>query len=222
MGNKMTAIVLTGAIALTLAACGNQEREQGLAAATREKEAAAATAEASSYKSMFSSSVFLGDSITGGLSFHGVLDDKNVMGNSGATAMFALEYVDDLAGRNPKHVFIQLGSCDLLWPTDNPKQFSLTNYAKLIGTIKEKLPKAKITILSVTPVTAEAEKSEPRYKNIADYNQGLKELAAKEKVDYTDVSPIFTAHPDLHDKDGVHMKAEYYTQLLKLLQDQVK
>ncbi|PUA36667.1 lysophospholipase [Paenibacillus elgii] len=221
MGNKLTAIVLAGAIALTLAACGNQEREQGLAAATREKEAAATT-ESSSYKSMFSSSVFLGDSITEGLSFHGVLDDKNVMGKAGATAMFALEDVDDLAGRNPKHVFIQLGSDDLLWPTDNPKQFSLTNYAKLIGKIKEKLPKAKITIMSVTPVTAEAEKSEPRYKNIADYNQGLKELAAKEKVDYTDVSPIFTARLDLHDTDGIHMKAEYYTQLLKLLQDQVK
>lgn len=221
MVNKWTAIVLTGAIALTLAACGNQEREQGLAAATRDKEAAAATAEAS-YKSIYSSSVFLGDSITEGLSFHEMLDDKNVMGKAGATAMFALEDVDDLAGRNPKHVFIQLGSDDLLWPTDNPKQFSLTNYAKLIGKIKEKLPKAKITILSVTPVTVEAEKSEPRYKNIADYNQGLRELAAKEKVDYTDLSPIFTAHPDLHDTDGIHMKAEYYTQLLKLLQDQVK
>ncbi|MDO3679069.1 GDSL-type esterase/lipase family protein [Paenibacillus ehimensis] len=221
MVNKWTAIVLTGAIAFTLAACGNEEREQGLAAATRDKEAAAATAE-TSYKSMYSSSVFLGDSITEGLSFHGMLDDKNVMGKAGATAMFALEDVDDLAGRNPKHVFIQLGSDDLLWPTDNPKQFSLANYAKLIEKIKEKLPKAKITILSVTPVTAEAEKSEPRYKNIADYNQGLKELAAKEKVGFTDVSPIFAAHPDLHDTDGIHMKAEYYTQLLKLLQDHVK
>ena len=89
----------------------------------------------------------------------------------------------ELTKRDPEHIFIHLGSDDILWPTENPTTYSLKNYAKLIGMIKEKLPQAKITLLSVTPVTVKAEELEPRYKNINDYNEGLKELAEKRTLD---------------------------------------
>ncbi|MOA45121.1 hypothetical protein D3C78_1674880 [compost metagenome] len=89
--------------------------------------------------------------------------------------------------------------------------------------IKEKLPQAKMTLLSVTPVTTEAEKKEPRYKNINDYNQGLKELAKKENIGFVDLSPILSnGSDDLYDSDGIHFKAEFYTRMLDLLKDQVE
>lgn len=219
---KMKLTLLIGIVALSLAACGNPEGGEKPGAVTQEKGASPAATEQASYATLFQTSVFLGDSITEGLSFHDVLDEANVLAGAGKTAQFALEDIEDLVKRQPKHIFIQLGSDDILWPTDNPKEYSLTHYAQLIGTIKEKLPDAAITILSVTPVTAEAEKEEPRYRNIADYNQGLKELAAKEQVGLVDLSPIFAGNPDLHDTDGIHFKAEFYPLMLDLLKDQVK
>lgn len=222
ISKKMKSTLLIGIIVLSLSACGNPNGGEKPGNVTQEKGGNPSATEQASYATLFQTSVFIGDSITEGLSFHDVLDEANVLAGAGKTAEFALEDIEDLVKRQPKHIFIQLGSDDILWPTDNPKEYSLTHYDQLIGTIKEKLPDAAITILSVTPVTVEAEKEEPRYRNIDDYNQGLKELAAKEQVGFVDVSPIFSGHSDLHDTDGIHFKAEFYPLMLDLLKDQVK
>ncbi|WP_407653411.1 GDSL-type esterase/lipase family protein [Brevibacillus ruminantium] len=222
---KMNSTLLIGSIALVLAACGNEPASpnpQQLSPQAQEQKGASAGATTTSFQSLFQNSVFLGDSITEGMSFHDVLDEGNVLAGAGKTAEFALKDIDELSRRNPKHIFIQLGSDDILWPTDNPKEYSLKNYAKLIGLIKEKLPQADITLLTVTPVTSEAERQEPRYGKINEYNQGLKELAGKEHVGFIDLSPIFSNGSDLYDSDGIHFKPEYYTRLLDLLKDQVK
>ena len=220
MLKKWLAILLSGIITISLVACGNQNGEQAFG--IKEQQSASATIEDKLYKSIFKTSVFLGDSITEGLSFHETLDDANVMAKAGATALFALDDVDALVSKNPKNVFIHLGSDDILWPTDNPQEFSMTQYAILIDKIKGKLPNANIMIVSVTPVTVEAEKIEPRYKNIKDYNKGLKELAVKEQVKFIDLYPVFQNNQNLHDTDGIHFKEEYYTLLLDFLKDQVK
>lgn len=222
MTKKRMITLLIGIVAISLAACGNPEGGQKPGSVTQQKGANPAASEQASYATLFQTSVFLGDSITEGLSFHDVLEEANVLAGAGKTAQFALEDIDDLVKRKPKHIFIQLGSDDILWPTDNPKEYSLTHYAQLIGMIKEKLPDAAITIIAVTPVTAEAEKEEPRYRNIADYNQGLKELAAKEQAGFVDLAPIIADHPNLYDADGIHFKAEFYPLMLDLLKDQVK
>ncbi|WP_152392926.1 GDSL-type esterase/lipase family protein [Paenibacillus guangzhouensis] len=223
---KTITLVLIGSLTLALAACGNEPvstHPQQPSSQTQEHQAASSVATANSNQSLFQNTIFLGDSITEGLSFHEVLDEGNVLAGAGKTAEFALGDIDELTKREPKHVFIQLGSDDILWPTDNPKEYSIKNYAKLIETIKEKLPQAKITLLTVTPVTAEAEKKEPRYKNINDYNQGLKALADKENIGFVDLSQIFSIGSDaLYDSDGIHFKPAYYTRLLDLLKDQVK
>lgn len=223
---KIATTLLIGSCVLALAACGDKSANlnpQQPASLAQGQTADSKGLTESPYQSIFQDSVFVGDSIMEGLSFQDVLKEKNVLAGAGKTAEFALEDIDELAGRNPKHIFIQLGSDDILWPTDNPEEYSLQNYAKLIGAVKEKLPQAQITILSVTPVTAEAEKQEPRYKNISDYNQGLKELAEQENVGFVDLSPIFSdGSDDLYDSDGIHFKPEYYNKLLDLLKDQVK
>ncbi|WP_315852043.1 hypothetical protein [Brevibacillus brevis] len=57
-----------------------------------------------------------------GLSSHDALDEANVRAGAGKTAEIAraMEAVKELIKRNPKHVFIQLGSDEILWPTDDP------------------------------------------------------------------------------------------------------
>lgn len=220
---KWAAAAFAGLLALSLSACGTVKQESGKMPLTASQSPLPAPS-TSSYKTQFKSVVFLGDSITEGLSFHDVLDKANVLAGAGKTAEFSLmtEDIDDLTGRNPKQVFLQLGSDDILWPTENPKEYSLKYYKTLITKIKEKLPNAKITILTVTPVTEAAEKKEPRYKNITDYNQGLKELAASEKTGFVDLSSVIQYNPDLYDSDGIHFKSGYYTILLDALKNDLK
>ncbi|MCM3747061.1 GDSL-type esterase/lipase family protein [Paenibacillus pasadenensis] len=206
------------AIVLLLAACGNQTNDGGAAATPEPKPTAV------NYKELYRTSVFFGDSITEGLSYHDVLNKENVLAGAGKTAEFALmeDDVAKLADRKPEHVFIQLGSTDILWPTENPKEYSMKQYAKLIDAIKAKLPDAAITLLSVTPVTAEAEKLEPRYANIADYNEGLKALAAEKQAKYIDLTALVAEHTDLYDTDGIHFQAAFYPFLLEYLSKESK
>ncbi|MGG4107461.1 GDSL-type esterase/lipase family protein [Paenibacillus lautus] len=223
---KIVTTLLIGSITLALAACGNESTSLSPQQPTTQNQGQATVSKDSvetAYQVFFQNSVFFGDSITEGLSFHDVLKEENVLAGAGKTAEFALQDMDELIKRDPERIFILLGSDDILWPADNPKAYSMNNYAKLIGTIKEKLPQAKVTLLSVTPVTAKAEELEPRYKNINDYNQGLKELAEKENIGYVDLSPIFSnGSNDLYDSDGIHFKPEFYTRMLDLLKDQVE
>ncbi|MGG6311090.1 GDSL-type esterase/lipase family protein [Paenibacillus macerans] len=224
---KMLGMGLTGIIALSLAACGGQsaKQEPGAgqpASADQRQETTFADTTQDALAALFQDSVFLGDSITEGLSYHDVLDEQNVLAGAGKTAQFAMEDIDELARRNPEHIFIQLGSDDILWPTDNPQEYAIKHYTGLIEAIKNKLPQAGITVLSVTPATDEAQEKEPRYQNIPDFNEKLKEMAAKEEVAFADLTPVATDHPELYDTDGIHFKPEFYPLMLDALKDRVE
>ncbi|WP_083189519.1 GDSL-type esterase/lipase family protein [Paenibacillus sp. KS1] len=233
MLNTCKTILLAGMIVVFLTACVNQNGGASLQEGDTEtsankdaktlKEASTSTNEHTELKALFKKSVFFGDSITEGFMFHDVLDIRNVFGEAGKTAFFALKDNDvaKLVERNPEHLFIALGSDDILWPTDNPLQFAIQQYGLLLDKMKEELPHTKITILSVTPVTEKALKEEPRYSNIAAYNQMLKELAGKKQVKYVDVSSIAEQNPALYDEDGIHFKAEFYPLLLDFLKGEL-
>ncbi len=213
--NKWGTMILMMMVILIVTACGNN----GQLTDSSELAGDDSALGRESYKSWYVTSVFLGDSITEGLSYHDVLEEENVLAGAGKTAQFALENVDELVDRNPAHIYIQLGSDDLLWPTENPQHYSLTHYAQLIDRLQAELPNASITLLSVTPVTAEVEEAEPRYRNIPSYNKGLQELAAEAQVGYVDLSSLIAEHPDLYDADGIHFQAQFYPLLLEYLQE---
>lgn len=165
----------------------------------------------------FKNSVFIGDSITEGFVFNEILPKENVIAGAGTTAVFAYDDIKDLAQKKPDHVFIMLGSDDMLWPKGDPKALFQTSMTKLVQKIKEETPNAKIYLESITPVTQEALKAEPRYKNIDDYNALLQELAQKLSVHYVDIGAVAKQHTDLFAEDGIHFKKEFYQLWLKEL-----
>ncbi len=86
MNKKIVTSLLIGSIAAALAACGSdapEKQAQETASQTQERGNAAASAPEDSYQRTFEDCVFLGDSITEGLSFHEVLDEKNVLAKRG-------------------------------------------------------------------------------------------------------------------------------------------
>ncbi|WP_187377783.1 GDSL-type esterase/lipase family protein [Paenibacillus senegalimassiliensis] len=203
--------ILLIAMALVMGACGRQDN--GGPANTGQAELPL------DYKAQYGTSVFLGDSITEGLSYHDVLNEENVLAGAGKTAEFTMmeDDVDQLIARKPEHVYIHLGSTDILWPTDDPIAHSMTHYGRLIDAIQDGLPEASISLLSVLPVTVEAEEQEPRYATIGEYNEGLQALAEKQQVQYVDLTPLVAEHTDLYDTDGIHFQAAFYPLLLDYL-----
>ncbi|MGE7926684.1 GDSL-type esterase/lipase family protein [Lysinibacillus xylanilyticus] len=228
MLKKVCICLMMGAIALTSAACVDKGDEKSSNTVTQNT--AHEKKSEDIYKSIFKNSLFFGDSITEGISYQELIDDTNVIADAGKVTVMAIEEdVVKVVEKNPEHIFMSFGINDLLMPMDlegnpidNPVEYSNDNYSKLVQKVKEKLPNVKIHILSVTPVTEKALQEFPQYKHINEYNAKLKELAKAEKVEYIDLSPIFDKNTDLHDEDGVHFKADYYTQLLDLLKTSVK
>lgn len=213
MGKYKLGMMVLAMVVLLVSACGNKVNNDGSA----EQMEGDSSPESVSYETLYESTVFLGDSITEGLIFHDVLDIRHVVAGAGKTAQFAMEDVEEVVNRQPEHLYIMLGSDDILWPTDDPLAYSLEYYAKLIETIQAELPETKITLLSVTPVTEEVANKEPRYGTIPEYNERLKALAAEKQVEYVDLSPLVAEHQELYDEDGIHFQAEFYPLLLDYL-----
>ncbi|OZB98927.1 GDSL-type esterase/lipase family protein [Paenibacillus sp. XY044] len=214
MKKKMGFILLTGAIACSISACsssgGNGTVLPDTTSSVHDQDA---DTEANATQSVFSSSMFVGDSFVEKIAKW--VDKSQTIANAGATAQFAIEDVDQIAAQKPQHVFIMLGSNDLLMPVDDPIANSMNHYAKLIEGIRKNVPNVSVHVISVTPVTDKVLKEESRYKQIPDYNRSLKQMAAKEKADYIDLSSIFQMDSDLHAEDGVHFKDEFYPLFLQ-------
>ncbi|MBB3126913.1 lysophospholipase L1-like esterase [Paenibacillus rhizosphaerae] len=215
MKKKMGFILLSGAMACSISACNNSGGENGNSVSTDTPQSVTQETDegANSAPSAFASSMFAGDSFVEKIAKW--VDKSQTIANAGATAQFAIEDVDQIAAKQPHHVFIMLGSNDRLMPVDDPIANSMNHYAKLIEEIRKSVPKVNIHVLSVTPVTDKVIKEEPRYKQIPDYNRSLKQMADNETVDYIDLSSIFQTGSDLHVEDGVHFKDEFYPLFLK-------
>lgn len=195
---KLMISFLTGILLIGMTACGN-------------------TTTAKDVTDKFQNSVFIGDSITEGFAVNETLPKECVIAGAGATAGFSYDDVNALVEKKPDNVFIMLGSCDLLMPVDDPEALFRNDLTKLIKKVKEELPDSKVYLQSITPVTKEALKEEPRYKKIEEYNQILKELADKLPVNYVDIGSLVQENPDLYAEDGIHFKKEFYPLWLEKL-----
>ena len=158
----------------------------------------------------FEDSVFMGDSITEGFAFNEILPRESVIAGAGTTAGFIYDDIGDLVEKKPDNIFIMLGSIDILMPVDDPKELFKNDLTKLINKIKEELPESKIYLQSITPVTQEALKEEPRYERIDEYNEVLKELTGSLSVNYIDIGKLVKENPDSYAEDGIHFKKEFY------------
>lgn len=196
-------VFLTGILLLSVTACGKTTVEKDVAA-------------------KFQNSVFIGDSITEGFVVNEILPKERVIAGAGATAGLTYDDLGALAAGKPDKVFIMLGSDDMLIPskiTDNPQGLFENDLTKLVNKIKEELPGSKIYLQSITPVTQEALKQEPRYQKIEEYNELLQDLAGKLAVNYVDIGVLAKENPALFAEDGVHFKKEFYRLWLEKLSE---
>ncbi|CDZ23646.1 hypothetical protein CCDG5_0508 [[Clostridium] cellulosi] len=154
-----------------------------------------------------SKAVFIGDSLTDGLSIYGGIDSGRIFYTTGMTASSALykeitiegksqTAADFVAAKKPKSIYIMLGSNDIVQGI-SAKKFQ-SYYEKLVDKIKSSSPNSKIYLESILPVTAkyEAKSTKLTNKRIESFNAAIKELCANKGVNYCDVAYA------LKDSDG--------------------
>lgn len=172
---------------------------------------------------IFKNDLFLGDSITKGLSSYKVLNDANVCAKVGNTINQVRDMVNSSAITNPKRIFILCG-VNNVDKTPNREMFS-NNYLQLIHTVKAKFPQSTIYVQSILPILPIAEQNTPYLNNscIDAYNKIIMNIAESENLTYINLASILNAsNKNLYEGDGLHYKSGFYPLWLNYLKDNYK
>ena len=180
----------------------------------------------------FGKCVFVGDSITVGLSDYQLVPMKNVLAEVGMniekintekmqTAYGETTVLEALKQSSPENVYIMLGSNGIGWLTIDEM---IGEYSEFTENIKKALPDTNIYILSIPPVTKARETSDESVsnKNIEEYNSKLLELANQKNYYYVDVHSALKnddgvlSEEDAAD-DGMHFNKATYDKMVKYI-----
>lgn len=165
--------------------------------------------------------VFFGNSITGGSNFHEYFPGVTIcnLGYPGDNLDGMMLRIDQIKALNPRKVFVMAGINGLKYQTD--KVFG-EKYEKLISTICDSVPSAKIYVQSILPVDNDiAQNFVCNNDKIIRSNAIIKEIAVKYKCIYIDLHSLYTKdgkmNPELT-RDGVHLFPASYDRWAALIE----
>lgn len=172
----------------------------------------------------FQSAVFIGDSITSGISLYKIAGNAGVFAADGMSTNSVLKTTVTVGGNklnvpdavqqaHPAKVYILLGANDIGWMSQNTY---ITNYGKLLDALKEKVPNATIYVQSIFPVTAAYEtKTAVTNEKIGAFNQALSTLSQQEGVRFVDAGQALRGSDGKLDPDdaasGYNIRKSAYT-----------
>lgn len=169
--------------------------------------------------------VFIGDSITFWGDWGELLGNKKIKnrGIPGDTSFGLLERLASTIAGKPSGILIMIGINDLA--RGIPADVLLTNYKRILDTIRLHSPRTKIYFQSILPINDAIGKLHNHYKHAGELpaiNTRIRDFARVEAVGYVD---LFNVLADGEGKlkrnctwDGVHLTAEGYYTWLAVLQ----
>lgn len=175
--------------------------------------------------------VIVGDSIALGFGIYDRLPDAHVLAKGSVAARnlsdFTFNYnssecsVYDIIGSEQFHnIYMSMGINDV---NIGDIDYFLNHYTDNINRIKSRVPDCHITLLSITPVSAES--SFTTNDIIDEYNLALAQLATDtENVDFIDISHGLkssdnTLKPEFSGGDGIHLAPSAYDIILSEITD---
>jgi lysophospholipase L1-like esterase len=205
------------------------ETEAATAAETKAAFAAPTQSQLGYDKEFFADFLFIGDSISTGLSGYNFLPAENVFAKQGFTPnnipgkeLSNLTVTEKAAEMTPDTIVIMLGTNGLSYIDTGVMTKA---YGELIDSIQAASPDSKIVILSIPPVTAAREASKPENLTIInEYNGKIKTLADDKGAVYIDINSLLADEnghtADIYaENDGLHLKGEAYKRILSAIQD---
>lgn len=183
--------------------------------------------------------LFIGDSLTSGLSSYRIVPADRVVSAIGARPdtietidmqtvsmekVVNVKVMDKIKEAKPENVYILLGSNGVSW-LDNDVMIQW--YESFIGKIKYELPDSKIYVISLTPVgtmkenMTDTEHGKILNSQIDSFNEKLLEMADRSGVYYVDVNSELKGPngklPDDCTSDGMHFNSDTYRKFLAYL-----
>lgn len=181
--------------------------EEKIDAADEEERQAQEEWEGRPLSERFAHAVVPGDSITGGFLDYEVLDSSKVVSKTGVHLKDLEPYIQKTADLKPKVVFLALGLNDVTL-TDGDTDTFIKTYRKVLRSVIEKLPDARIYINGILPVTKERAEKHAPYKKIDQYNEVLRKMCQEEEITFIDNAPL--VKQEYYEPDGEHMKITFY------------
>lgn len=216
-----TIVVLGVAMAVSLQQ-GVTEEPAAMTAVT--EQVAVVAARPPDYGTIFARDCFMGDSITGGLSYYGLLREEQVISRLGMTLKKAAGELDWVRENQPENIFLLFGSNDL-GPNVTNESF-ITDYRAMIAALRAAAPKARIYAQSVMPVTAREAGNRPHLSasRMDELNRELYQMTLEEKVNYVNIRKVLQLHEDetLYEPDGLHFRSAFDRYWLDYLIEQTK
>lgn len=177
--------------------------------------------------SYFASTVFIGDSLTQGLSLFDVFDNFIQVAMLGINPQNALTekfyeidgekvtMADAVEYYKPQKIYIMLGANGI---NTNTTEWLIENYEILVDELMRRVTGCQIVIQSITPVTREKAKADPEHyslENIHKYNDMLRDMALRKGLYFLDVYSSIADEEGympsgITSGDGIHMKREGY------------
>ena len=180
-------------------------------------------------KEFFDSSLFIGDSISTGLSLYGFLDAENVFATQGLAPSTVLTieidgktFSDKIASFKPEKIFIMLGTNSVGYGDAADLVDSMKTLVESISTTC----KSEIYVLSIPPVTRDAEARQDNYLTIEainEYNGLLKTAVSGTSAKFIDFNSVLSDadgyfNEDYAEMDGIHFMGSTYQIMLSYLQ----
>lgn len=183
----------------------------------------------------FDDAIFIGDSLTEGISAYNLIDKNKVIASTGINPQSILTKacVKDINGKtvtvlealsklSPKKIYIMLGSNGVAFI---PKDKMIELYGEFVDGVKKSHPDSQIYLQSILPVTSQKENSDDRYANskIDEYNDAILKMAGEKEVYYLNIAEsIKDANgclPSSAGNDGMHFGPKIYNQWLDYLRE---
>lgn len=177
----------------------------------------------------FDDAVFIGDSLTTGITLYDVMSNTTVYASTGINLenVFTKEVIkqgerdvtifEALKQKMPAKIYVMLGANGISQMDDS---WILQQYDKLVKELKSQQPQALIYVQSVLPINEEIfhQKYNNKLSNkkIDEINAKLLKLAEDNQVYYIDLATMFQDEsggmPQEATPDGLHIKSEQYIQ----------
>lgn len=179
----------------------------------------------------FDDALFIGDSISTGLSLYGFLNEDNVFATQGlapstvlTTEIDGKTFSDKIASFKPEKIFIMLGTNSVGYAD---AEYLVDSMKTLIADVTSSC-KSEVYILSIPPVTKDAEADQSNYLTIEainEYNTKLKEVVDGTSAEFIDFNAVLSDadgyfNEDYAEMDGIHFMGSTYQIMLSYLQKQ--
>ena len=159
------------------------------------------------YKSLFSSAVVMGDSISEGFVEYDLLNASSVVAKIGVELDELEDQIQTAANIAPQMVFLSYGMNDLVATNGDTNTF-IQQYSAVVDQLRKKLPDATLYVNSIFPVSAAKQAEDPLFQKIPEYNAALQKMCDEKQLAFLDNTGLVSE--TYYEEDGIHFKAEFY------------